>query len=222
MTIHLINPNSSTAVTAAVDAAIDPLRTASGFGIQCHTLADGPAGIETQAHVDGIVGPLLARAAALENSASAFVIACFSDPGLFALREQSARPVLGIAEAAVLTAMTKGQRFGILSILGRSVPRHLRYLAAMGVTDRLAADLPLELGVAELQHEARTFTRMQEVGTKLRDLHGAEVLIMGCAGMANFRARLEESLGVPVVDPSQAAVAMAIGQAGIAQAHSKH
>lgn len=77
MTIHLINPNSSEAVTAAVDAAIHPLRAATTFDIRCHTLADGPPGIETQAHVDGIVGPLLTRAGQLEAEASAFVIACF-------------------------------------------------------------------------------------------------------------------------------------------------
>lgn len=129
--------------------------------------------------------------------------------------------MLGIAEAAILTAMTMGQRFGILSILGRSVPRHLRYVAAMGVSDRLAGDLPLELRVSELQDEARTFARMEEVGARLRDGHGAEVLIMGCAGMANFRARLEDSTGLPVIDPSQAAVAMAIGRAGVARAQSR-
>lgn len=212
MTIHLINPNSSTAVTAAVDAAIGPMRAATTVPLACHTLEDGPPGIESQADADSVVAPLLARAAELESGASAFIVACFSDPGLPALREQSARPVLGIAESAILTAMTMGQRFGILSILGRSVPRHLRYIGAMGVMDRLAADLPLELGVAELQDETRTFIRMQEVGTRLRDAHGADVLIMGCAGMAAYRARLESATGVPVIDPSQAAIGMAIGR----------
>lgn len=43
--------------------------------------------------------------------------------------------------------MTLGQRFGIVSILPASIPRHMRYVGAMGVMDRLAADLPLELGV---------------------------------------------------------------------------
>jgi hypothetical protein len=83
------------------------------------------------------------------------------------LREQSARPVLGIAEAAVLTAMTMGQRFGIVSILSRSIPRHMRYLGAMGVLDRLAADLPLELGVADLASRDRTWDRLVEVGRDL-------------------------------------------------------
>lgn len=216
MTIHILNPNSSAHVTAGIDRAIDAMRAVSPVPIQCHALAEGPPGIETQAHVDGVVAPLLAQARGLEDGASAFVVACFSDPGLAALREQSAQPVLGIAESAVLTAMTMGQRFGIISILSRSIPRHMRYLGAMGVMDRLAADLPLELGVADLASRDRTWDRLVQVGRELTR-HGAEVLILGCAGMADYRAELAAELGRPVIDPSQSACAMAIGRLALAR-----
>lgn len=219
MTIYIVNPNSSRAVTDGIDSAMAPLRRFSPVPITAVQLDEGPKGIETQAHVDGVVGPLLARAAALEADASAFVVACFSDPGLAALREQSRRPVLGIAESAILTAMTMGQRFGIISILSRSVPRHMRMLGAMGVMDRLAADLPLELGVADLTDRARSFARLREVGGQLRDAHGAEVLILGCAGMTSYRADLSATLGCPVVEPCEAAAAMAIGRVALAGAY---
>jgi len=49
------------------------------------------------------------------------------------------------------------------------------------------------------------------VGAQLRDLDGAETIILGCAGMASHRTRLEKFLGIPVVDPVQAATLMAIG-----------
>lgn len=220
MTIFVVNPNSSEAVTAGIDRAMERLRAFSPVPIAAVQLDEGPKGIETQAHVDGVVAPLLKRAAALENeaSASAFVVACFSDPGLAALREQSRRPVLGIAESAILTAMSVGQRFGVLSILSRSVPRHMRMFGAMGIMDRLAADLPLELGVADLADETRTFGRLQEVGRTLRDAHGADVLILGCAGMTRFRAALEDALGRPVIEPCEAAAAMAIGRVALARA----
>jgi Asp/Glu/hydantoin racemase len=54
---------------------------------------------------------------------------------------------------------------------------------------------------------------MIEVGSELRDRHGADVLVMGCAGMARYRAELEEAVRLPVVEPTQAAVTMAIGRA---------
>ncbi|HEY9021684.1 aspartate/glutamate racemase family protein [Seohaeicola sp. SP36] len=215
MTIYVINPNSSQHVTDGIDRAVDPMRAASPVAIEARTLAEGPPGIETQAHVDGVVAPLLAHCAKLEDSASAFVVACYSDPGLAALREQSARPVLGIAEASILTAMTMGQRFGIISILSRSIPRHMRYVGAMGVMDRLAADMPLELGVLDLADAGRTFDRLKTVGTRLRDEAMADVLILGCAGMTAFRTDLETYLGLPVVEPCQAATAMAIGRVAL-------
>lgn len=215
MTIYVINPNSSQHVTDGIDRAVDPMRAASPVAIEARSLAEGPPGIETQAHVDGVVAPLLAHCAKLEDSASAFVVACYSDPGLAALREQSARPVLGIAEASILTAMTMGQRFGIISILSRSIPRHMRYVGAMGVMDRLAADMPLELGVLDLADAGRTFDRLKTVGTRLRDEAMADVLILGCAGMTAFRTDLETYLGLPVVEPCQAATAMAIGRVAL-------
>ncbi len=215
MTIYIVNPNSSQHVTEGIDAALAPMRAVCPVPIEARTLKEGPPGIESQAHVDGVVAPLLAHCAALEEEASAFVVACFSDPGLAALREQSARPVLGIAESAVLTAMTLGQRFGIISILSKSIPRHMRYLGAMGVMGRLAADRPLELGVLELQDRARTFERLVTVGEELRDGAGADVLILGCAGMTAYRADLEARLGVPVVEPCQAAAALAIGRVAL-------
>jgi Asp/Glu/hydantoin racemase len=210
-TIYVINPNSNESVTAGIDAAVAPLRSTDGPAIACMTLLEGPPGIQSQRDVDGIVGPLLKQAASLESEAVAFVVACFSDPGMHALREQSARPVLGIAECGVLTALTLGQRFGVIAILPTSIPRHLRYFGAMGVLDRFAADLSIGLGVSELSDELRALGRMIEVGRTLRDTHGADVLVMGCAGMARFRETLERELGIPVVEPTQAAVTMAVG-----------
>jgi Asp/Glu/hydantoin racemase len=211
-TIYVINPNSTQAVTDAIDAALDPLRASDGPDIACVTLAEGPPGIESQRDVDGVIAPLLRRAALLENAAAAFVIACFSDPGLHSLREQSARPVLGIAECGVLTALSIAPRFGVLAILPASIARHRRYFAAMGVADRLAGELAIDVGVVDLADERLTFARLADRGAALRDAHGADVVVMGCAGMARYRAALEDALAIPVVEPTQAAVAMAIGR----------
>lgn len=211
-TIYVINPNSTERVTRGIDEAVAPLRMAGGPAIECLTLAEGPPGIQSQRDVDGLISALLKRAEALENKASAFVVACFSDPGMHALREQSTKPVLGIAECGVLTALTLGQRFGIVVMLQNSIPRHLRYLGAMGVMGRFAGDLPVNLTIQEMADERLTLERMIGVGRTLRDTHHADVLVMGCAGMARFREPLERALGVPVVEPTQAAVTMAIGR----------
>ncbi len=216
--LHILNPNSSEVVTEGIRAAVKPLE-AAGVPIRCHTLAEGPPGIESQADADRVVTPLLAQAKRLEPEALGFTIACFGDPGLHALRHETKLPVTGIQEAAVTHALTLGHRFGILSILAPSVPRHLRSLGAMGVLPRLAADLPLDLTVAELADEARTLARMEEVGANLRDRHGADVVILGCAGMARLRPALERRLGLPVVEPCQAGAALALSHILLSQSH---
>jgi Asp/Glu/hydantoin racemase len=80
------------------------------------------------------------------------------------------------------------------------------------VGQRLAGDLPIGLGVTELAAGRGTLSRIIEIGRRLRDQNGADVLVMGCAGMARYRAELEEAVQIPVVEPTQAAVAMAIGR----------
>jgi Asp/Glu/hydantoin racemase len=210
--ILVINPNSSAAVTRAIDDAMAPLRIPGGPEIACLTLEEGPPGVESQTDADGVILPLCRVIRALDADAAAFVVACFSDPGLFSAREATAKPVFGIAECGILTALTLGHRFGVISILARSVPRHLRYIAAMGVNQRLAGDLPIGLGVTELDDARATLTRMIDVGRRLRDQCGADVLVMGCAGMARYRADLEEAVQIPVIEPTQAAVTMAIGR----------
>ena len=214
----VLNPNSSQTVTDGIAAALTPLDR-FGLAIRCVTLTEGPPGIETQRDADLTVAPMLRLAAKLEPEAAGYVIACFGDPGLHSLRDQTHLPVLGIQEAAVATALTLGQRFGVIAILPRSIPRHLRAFGAMGVMDRLAGDRALGLGVAELADPARTLPALIATGRALRDADGAEVLILGCAGMAGHRAALEAATGLPVVEPCQAAAAMALGRIALDLSH---
>jgi len=208
--ILVINPNSNEKVTAGMSEALEGFRHEGGPAIDCDTLHEGPPGIESQVHSDLVVGPLCRMVIEEQPHTAAFVIACFSDPGLHSLRETTERPVMGIAEAGVTTALNLGQQVGIISILPNSIPRHRRYFRAMGVEGAIAGDLPISMTVAELADEKKVFQRMSEVGARLRDEYGADVMVMACAGFSSQRAGLEEALQVPVVDPTQAAVGMAM------------
>ena len=208
--ILVINPNSTESMTRVIDEACEPLRMSGGPAIESATLKEGPPGIETQQHVDGLIAPLVSFVRKNEARYAAFVIACYSDPGLHVCREGTTRPVFGIAECGVLTALARAERFGVIAILQRSIARHMRYLRQMGLTERLAGERPLELSVAESASD-KTLPRMIEVGRALKDEDGANAIVMGCAGMARHRAPLEDALGIPVIDPTQAAVTMALG-----------
>jgi Asp/Glu/hydantoin racemase len=213
--IRVVNPNSNAAVTRGIDEALEPLRFADGPEIVCSTLEEGPFGIETQADVESVVLPLR-RLVETDNGSDAFVIACYSDPGLHLCREGTARPVFGIAECGVLTALARAERFGVVAISQRSIRRHLRYLRQMGLLDRFAGERPLEMSVAE-SADSGTLGRLIEVGRELKDADGADAVILGCAGMARHRRPLEDALGIAVIDPTQAAVTMALGTLQLAR-----
>ncbi len=210
-TLYVINPNSNAAVTAGIDAALAPLRRTEGPPISCLTLAEGPRGVQSEHDVASVLLPLEALALSLEDKAAGFIIACFSDPGLPLLRESLSCPVFGIAESAALHALTLGPRFGVIAILNASIPRHMRYWAGLGLLPRLAGEKAIGLEVAQLTNADLTFSRMVAAGRHLIEAQGADVIIMGCAGMAAYRDPLEKELGVPVVEPSQAATAFALG-----------
>ena len=216
-TLVIITSNASEKVTQGIDVAVEPLRR-FGIPIRCLTLAEGPPGIESQMQADLTI-PHMLRLAASQNDAVGFVIACFGDPGLHALRDATCLPVIGIQEAAVMHALTLGQRFGVIAILSASIPRHLRAFGAMGVRDRVAGDRALGLSVADLADPDISLAAMIRTGEALRDRDGADVLIMGCAGMAHYRAKLEIEVGLPVVEPCQAGAAMALGHIALKHSH---
>lgn len=209
--ITLVNPNSLTGVTEAIERAVAPFQRLP-LAFRCLTSTGGPAGIQTQAEADACIAPMARLFLQEAPATDAFIVACFSDPGLHGLRDLVPVPVLGIGECSVLTAMSMATRIGVIAIAGASIPRHLRYFRSMGVADRICAELSLDMKVSELADAELAFARMVTVGKTLRDAHGAEVLIMGCAGMADLRGRLEDACRLPVVEPTQAAVGMAVGR----------
>ncbi len=207
--IAVINPNSNQAVTDGLKDALAAFNLTGGPKIECLTLEEGPFGIESQLDSDSVVLPL-AKLMHSRPDAGTFVIACYSDPGLDTCRSVVPQPVFGIQESGVLTAMARADRFGVIAIADGSIPRHRRTMARMQVLDRLACEIALNMSVDESARGAGTFDRLVDVGTTLKE-QGAGVVILGCAGMARHRAPLEAALGIPVIDPTQAAVAMALG-----------
>jgi Asp/Glu/hydantoin racemase len=95
--ILVINPNSNEAVTQGLREALTGFANPAGPVIVCHTLAEGPFGVETQEHVESVALPLR-RLIEADTQSAAFVIACYSDPGLHICREGTTQPVFGIAE----------------------------------------------------------------------------------------------------------------------------
>ena len=207
--ILVINPNSDESVTEGMTRELKTFHFSEGPGIECVNLPDGPFGIESQADIEAVTLPL--KKMITENlNVDAFVIACYSDPGLHVCREASEKPVFGIQECGILTAMSRGDRFGVIALHKLSIRRHLRHLRQMGVMERLAGEQAAGLSVGESVRGKDTFEKLLTAAKQLRESYQADSIILGCAGMATHRAKLESIIGIPVIDPVQAAVSMAM------------
>jgi Asp/Glu/hydantoin racemase len=206
--ILLLNPNSSTACSAGIEAAIAGFQSADGPAIEVATVAEGPPGIYSWRDWHAAVAPLCRAVAAAP--ADAYLVACASDPGLEAVREVTDRPVLGVFRCAVAAALLRAERFGVIALVDASIARHALALRAIGAEARLAAEIAMNTSIEALLDPHAARAALLATGRRLVE-RGAEAVILGCTGMAGHRAALEEALGVPVIEPCQAAVAQALG-----------
>jgi Asp/Glu/hydantoin racemase len=189
-----------------MEACLDVVKAATRHTIHCIELPRSPPGIETDEHVEMAIPHLLDAVGV--NEADAFVVSCFSDPGLRKVRAATPKPVVGIAEAAYLAALGLGSRFGIVSMGPSSIIRHLKYLKTLTLDGRLAGDRSINMTIPELMATDVVET-VARVSRELRDTDGADVVILGCAGLGSYRAAMEREIGLPIVDPVQAGVALA-------------
>ncbi|HEX2939624.1 MAG TPA: aspartate/glutamate racemase family protein [Rhodopila sp.] len=205
--ILVINPNSSTACSAGISAAVAPLRFSGGPALDVATLAEGPPAIYSWRDWHSVVEPMCQLVQ--REMADAYVIACASDPGIDAVRTATERPVFGIFRSAVAAAVARAERFGVIALVDSSKARHRAALRAMGLEDRLAAEIPLNVSMETLLDPVAARQALIRAGTALRDA-GAETVILGCTGMAHHRGVVQAEVGLPVIEPAQAAAALAI------------
>lgn len=210
--ILILNANSSCSVTQSMAEELSGPAALLNVTIDYDQIDDAPEAIESTDDV------ALAHALVTEyvknSDYDAYVIACFCDPGVEDLRALGYQNVFGIAESAMHLAANMGGKFGMISILDISVERHKKQVDRAGLNSMLAEDLALNLGVLELEDIDLARPRIEQVGRMLVEEHGAEAIILGCAGMGLHKEWLQELLGKPIIDPCWAGLAMAAGFLG--------
>jgi allantoin racemase len=206
--ILVINPNSSEACSAGISAALAPFRLAGGPVLDVVTLKEGPPAIYSWQDWHAVVEPMCRLV--VRSEADVFVIACASDPGIEAVRAVTSRPVLGIFRSAVATAVARAERFGVIALVDSSKARHRMALRTMGLEARLAGEIALNVKMEVLLDPEAARSALVAVGRELAAM-GAETLILGCTGMAHHAASVRDAVGLPVIEPAQAAAGLAVG-----------
>ena len=202
--ILLCNPNATESMTNAclkmLKQTIPPNVTVYGF------TAPRPAPSAIEGSFDNIMSAAAAARAIIPvaDQYDAFLVACYSDHALIKmLREELSQPVVGMMEASLFAARTLGGRFGIIATSQRSQFTLENSVKNYGLNSFCAGVRSCNLGVLELESKPETevLDIMCKVGKKLVE-DGADVLTLGCAGMTNMKAAVEEAVGedVQVID----------------------
>ncbi len=226
MKIRVINPNTSAAMTEKIGIAARAV-AAAGTLIEAVNPSFGAPSIEGH-HDDvwaaaGVIEQVQAGEAAFDGAgADAYVIACFGDPGLDAARERARGPVIGIAEAAFHAASLMATGFSVVTTLSRTcvIAEHL--LHRYGFERRCRGIHGTDIAVLELEDPAsRAFERILSAAEHalMHDRSGA--IVLGCAGMTDLCAALQQRLGVPVIDGVGVAVKLAEALVSLGLATSK-
>ncbi|MEN0015892.1 MAG: aspartate/glutamate racemase family protein [Solirubrobacteraceae bacterium] len=221
MLIKVINPNTTSSMTDTIGACA---RAVAGPGVTVEAVspASGPISIESRYDdARAAVGVLAEIAAGEADGVDAYVIACFGDPALLAAREVARGPVIGIAEAAMRTAAYLGRGFSVVTTLQRTVGHTWDIARAYGLGEICRGVHATGIPVVELETDPEAYAKVLAASEAALAGDDSDVIVLGCAGMADLCARLGADLGVPVVDGVAAATTMARSLVELGLATSK-
>jgi len=221
MQLLIINPNTTTSMTAKIDASARAVAN-PGTEISTANPDKGPVSIEGFYDEAFAVPGLIEELKKGEKQGyDGYVIACFDDPGLAAARTITDRPVVGICEAALHMASLVALRFCIITTLQRSVAAAEELARRYGAGDRCRVrwiDAPV-LDFVAPDSDAASQLRCAVAKAVRED--SAEAVLLGCAGMADLADKLTREFGLPVIDGVAAAVKLTEAMIGLGLKTSK-
>lgn len=164
----------------------------------------GPLSIESTVEEQWSVVGLLELLPTIEAEFDGFVIGCFGDPGLHALRELTDKPVVGPASASFHTAVQLADTFACITILDSTEPLTRRLVHEYDLDDKLV-DVPVvEAPVLDIDHSSDELVdEMVAAGRRAVEGSRAQALVPGCMSLSFMQVHEEiaDRVGVPFVDP---------------------
>lgn len=150
------------------------------------------------------------RVMAYDQPFDAVIQAGYGEHGREGLQELLNVPVVDITEAAASTAMFLGHAYSVVTTLDRTVPLIEDRLKLAGLYQRCASVRASGMAVLELEEDPLGAMEaiVCQAELAIRD-DKAEVICLGCGGMAGLDEQIRQRTGVPVVDGVTAAVMVA-------------
>lgn len=209
MRILVLNPNTTESATQLMLAA-GRQAAAAGTELVPLTASRGVPYIATRAEAQ--IGGAIALEAIAEvhREVDAAIIAAFGDPGLLGARELFDIPVIGISEAAMLTACMLGQRFALVALSTVFRGWYRDCVDMHGLTARCAGVYGLDKSFASIDGvQDENLEALVALAESAVQDGGADSLIFAGAPLAGLAAKVKHRIPLPIVDPIMAAVKQA-------------
>ena len=204
MRLLLINPNTSSVVTHRL---MQLAQERSMLEVEAVTAPFGAAYISSEADC-AVAGHAVLQAwreaCTAQGRFDAVLIACFGDPGLFALREEAGVPVIGLAQAAFLQASELGP-YGVVTG-GQAWGPMLRRLAVALPEGTALADLEtVQLTGAQLAaNRSLAIDCLTQAVQRICLRSKVRSVIVGGAGLAGLAHEMQARVDVRLIDSVQA------------------
>jgi len=182
----------------------------------------GPRSIETYYDEAMAVPEVLRIVREHKNKCDGIMIDCFQDPGVHAARELVDVPVLGPAETSISVASLLAPKFSVVSVLKNSGPMIELQAQKMGLRSRLAAAVGVEIPVLGLEkNRGKAIEEIARTAKWTIEECGAEIVVLGCTGMAGLAAAIQTKLPVPLIEPATTTLKMLELLAELGLRHSR-
>jgi allantoin racemase len=208
MRLLILNPNTTEDFTRAIEKSGEAVKS-PGTEVVCLNPSSGPRSIESLYDELLSVAPSLELIISRQAEFDGFIIACYGNhPVINSAREVLKQPVVGIMEASLHLACIVGHTFSVITSGDRAVTMFQEAIRAFGMESRCASVRSTGTPVLALEGSGKDSVeeRILMEARKAIEEDGAEVISLGCAGMAGLDKRLTQELGVPVIDGVAAGV----------------
>jgi allantoin racemase len=210
--ILVINPNSSIKMTEDIAKTIAPYESKT-CKIDVVCMEQAPNVLESFS--DYLIASKAMHEFILnhdvETQYDGVVIACFGDPGLYAIKEVLNIPVIGIAEAAIARSILLGARYDIICASYKAKSMMENLVDMYGMRGRLEAVKTLHCNIEDFLENQEKLNQLIIHTINADKDSTAEVFILGCAGMTMADTNMiEETCKVALIDPVKAGISTMI------------
>jgi len=216
MKIFIINPNSDLEMTIAIQKTADNF-SKGNFETLCLPTPGAPQFIETYEDQNKAAFGMTKLVKENEDQYDAFIVACHCDPNLEVLKGITKKPVVGIGESSMKMASMAGQSFSVIQTSESSI----------SIKEKLVKQYHLDHSLASIRAPGKEMENMSENQKYLEtaraavEKDGADVIVLGCAGMTGLDRMIQKELGVPVLDGVVCGLIIAAGLISLGNANRK-